>query len=165
MRNTKNHKKKTWREKRDAVHEGYPKITDIPDQWAKTAGHGKMVVLTAKLVDDFIQTIPKGKLATINLIRDKFAGDFGVDMTCPLTTGIFVWICAGAAEEDRASGIKNVSPYWRVLKEGGKLNPKYPGGVRAQAALLETEGFKIEKAVKAGSWKVIDYQKHLMHYD
>ena len=70
---TKKNKKKSWTEKLEFSAEGYPKIIAIPDNWAKTIGHGKMVILTPKIIDEFIKTIPKGKLTTINLIREKFA--------------------------------------------------------------------------------------------
>lgn len=58
-----------------------------------------------------------------------------------MTTGIFVRIAAEAAEEDARAGAKSVTPYWRVLKEGGKLNEKFPKG---QAAKLRREGHRIE---------------------
>lgn len=157
---TKARKKKTWHEKLETGKE--VKIVDIPNDWAMTMGHGKMVILTPKIINNYIKTIPKGKLTTINHIREKYAAEYKVDTTCPITTGIFVWISAGAAEEDRVDGIKNITPYWRVLKEGGKLNPKYPGGVKHHAQLLEKEGFKIEKGRTELSWKVMDYEKHLV---
>lgn len=157
---TKSRKKKTWHEKLETGKE--IKIVDIPNDWAKTMGHGKMVILTPKIINNYIKTIPKGHLTTINHIRDKYAAEYNVDTTCPITTGIFVWISAGAAEEDRVDGIKNITPYWRVLKEGGKLNPKYPGGVKHHALLLEKEGFKIEKGRTELSWKVMDYENHLV---
>lgn len=155
-------RKKSWVEKRDGEKKGYPKIVEIPENWADKMGHGKMVILTPKIVDDFIRTIPKGKLATINLIRQKFAREYNADTTCPLTTGIFTWISAGAAEEERSAGKKHISPYWRVLKEGGKLNPKFPGGVKQQAEQLSKEGFKIIPGKSDTSWKVIDYENKLM---
>lgn len=153
--------KKTWHEKLEAVKK--VKIADIPDNWARTMGHGKMVILTPRIVNNYIKTIPKGRLTTINNIREKFAAEYNTDTTCPITTGIFVWISAGAAEEDRVNGIKNITPYWRVLKEGGRLNPKYPGGVKHHAQLLQKEGFEIEKGRTELSWKVKDYEAHLVN--
>lgn len=158
----KKSKKKTWREKLEKEAIGYPKIVEIPNRWANTIGNGTMVILTPRIIDGFIRTIPKGKLATINTIRNHFAVEYNVDETCPMTTGIFVWISAGAAEEDRAGGKKQIAPYWRVLKEGGKLNPKYPGGVRQQAKYLEAEGFEIIRQEKDTAWRVYDYENHLM---
>lgn len=154
--------RKSWREKRDAPPVDYPKLVDIPQKWAQTIGHGKMVILTPKIVDQYMRTIPQGKLVTINLIRQKFAADFDVDMTCPMTTGIFVWICAWAAEDEKAAGKNNITPYWRVLHEGGKLNPKYPGGVQRQAFYLKKEGFTILEGKSGKSLYVKDYQKYLV---
>jgi hypothetical protein len=53
-------------------------------------------------------------------------------------------MAAKAAEEDAGAGKKDVTPYWRTLKEGGLLNQKYPGGVEAQARRLKAEGHEIE---------------------
>jgi alkylated DNA nucleotide flippase Atl1 len=60
-----------------------------------------------------------------------------------MTTGIFAWIAAHAADEARAAGEKNITPYWRTLKSGGELNPKYPGGIPALKKLLAAEGHKV----------------------
>jgi hypothetical protein len=146
----------------EKLEKGEPKIVDIPVRWEKTVGIGKMIILTPAIINDFLKTIPKGKLATVNTIRDKFAREFNVDSTCPLTTGIFLQIAVGAAEEDLAAGKKRIAPYWRVLKEGGKLNPKYPGGVQAQAKHLREEGFAIVKGKSENSWRVEDFEDCLM---
>jgi hypothetical protein len=157
---TKSSKKKTWHEKLETGKQ--VKIVDIPDNWAHTIGHGKMVILTPKIINSYIKTIPKGSITTINQIREKFAKEYDTDTTCPITTGIFVWISSGAAEEDKMNGVKNIAPYWRVLKEGGKLNPKYPGGIKHHAQLLESEGFTIDKGRTELSWKVKNYEEHCL---
>ena len=61
----------------------------------------------------------------------------------PLVTGIFVRIAAEAAEEDAAAGKTEITPYWRVVKEDGSLNPKFPGGVQRQQEHLREEGHRI----------------------
>jgi len=38
---------------------------------------------------------------------------------------------------------KRIAPYWRVIKSDGSLNPKFPGGVQAQALHLKEEGHDI----------------------
>jgi hypothetical protein len=48
-----------------------------------------------------------------------------------------------------------------VLKEGGKLNPKYPGGVKQQATYLQKEGFEILKGKTENNWKVKDYESYI----
>lgn len=62
---------------------------------------------------------------------------------CPITSGIFALISARAAEEAKAEGKKNTTPWWRTLKVGRVLNEKYPGGIEAQKKLLEKEGHKV----------------------
>ena len=42
-----------------------------------------------------------------------------------------------------AAGAKRITPYWRTLKLGGELNPKFPGGVKELKKLLQAEGHTI----------------------
>jgi len=138
-----------------------PKLVNVPDKWAVMIGNGKMLVPTPLLVDAAIKKVPKGKLTTVNKIREYLADEYNADMTCPLTTGIFLNIAANTAEEDKAAGKKKITAYWRVLKEGGCLNPKFPGGVDQQAKQLEQEGFEIVKGKATNSFFVKDYVKKL----
>jgi hypothetical protein len=134
-----------WREKLDKAQE--PKLVKIPPTMSRF-GKGTMLIPTPKLVDQIVRAIGKGKLATVHEIRRKLARDFSADVTCPLTTGIFLRIAAEAAEEDREHGRKRITPYWRVVKEDGSLNPKFPGGEQQQARQLRSEGFKITRRGK-----------------
>jgi alkylated DNA nucleotide flippase Atl1 len=36
-----------------------------------------------------------------------------------------------------------LTPWWRVLKKGGFLNPKLPGGMERQATLLAADGVRV----------------------
>lgn len=152
----------SWRAKLERKQE--PKIVQTPPKMAVRLGKGRMLVPTPMLVASLVKKVPKGKLATVRLIREKLAEDFKADVTCPLTTGIFLRISAEAAEEDRENGVKNIAPYWRVLKEDGSLNPKFPGGVKQQAEYLEKEGFQV-LAVKKGKTLVVrDFEDHLAKF-
>ena len=111
-------------------------------------------------VDALMKKVPKGKLTTINELRVAVARQYNADMGCPITTGIFAWIAAHAAAEAQADGRKRVTPYWRTLKKGGEVNPKYPGGVAAQRILLETEGHKVVK--KGKRFLVVDFEKRVV---
>ena len=71
-----------------------------------------------------MKQVPRGKLITINQIRAALAQRHQADFACPITTGIFAWIAANAAEEAVSKGQKRVTPYWRTLKSGGELNEK-----------------------------------------
>ncbi|HJZ82462.1 MAG TPA: hypothetical protein VKD91_19015, partial [Pyrinomonadaceae bacterium] len=127
-----------WRDKLEKPQE--PKLVDIPPKMSHF-GAGRMLVPTPMLVDALIRKVPRGKLVTVTELRRKLAADFAADVACPLTTGIFVRIAAEAAEEDRAHGARRITPYWRVIKDDGSLNPKFPGGVAQQSRYLRGEGF------------------------
>jgi hypothetical protein len=101
----------------------------------------------------------KGKLTTINEIRSALARKHKATIGCPITTGIFAWVAANAAEERKQKGEENTTPYWRTLKKDGEVNEKYPGGVRDQKRLLEKEGHKVVK--KGKRHIVLNYEKSL----
>jgi hypothetical protein len=134
--------RKSWREKL-ADDKGLPKLGRVEGKLRTLWGAGTMVIPAPREVDAVIRTIRKGRVATINDLRVKLAAKHSVEICCPITTGIFSWIAAHAAAEDEAGGKKRVTPWWRVLKAGNKLNPKFPGGVREQTRRLRAEGHKI----------------------
>jgi len=136
------YRRKTWREKL-ADAKGLPKIGRITGKMRTSWGTGTLVIPAPREVDAEIRKIRRGKTATLNALRAALARKHHVDVCCPLTTGIFAWIAAHASVEDEAAGKKRVTPWWRVLKADGKLNPKYPGGVREQSLRLRREGHKI----------------------
>ena len=102
-----------------------------------------MVIPAPLEVDALMKKVPKGRLVTINELRAALAAKHKADFACPLTTGIFSWIAAHAAAEAEAEGAKRITPYWRTLKTGGELNPKYPGGVEDLSKRLRAEGHRI----------------------
>ncbi len=151
-------KRKSWSEKlKDS--KGLPKVEKITDKMSKRWGTGTVVVPAPMEVNEMMRRVPEGKLTTINEIRAALAKKHGATIGCPMTTGIFAWIAANAAEEKRQKGEKDITPYWRTLKTGGVINPKYPGGVEAQKKLLEKEGHTaIQKGKK---YVVVHYEKSL----
>ena len=131
-----------WREKLE--REDHSKIIQIPPKMVKRFGRGTMLIPKPLDVDALIRKIGKGSLITASQIRARLARDNKADVTCPITTGIFIRIAAEAAEEDLRNGKKRVTPYWRVVRDDGSLMEKLPGGVKAQAQRLEDEGHMIE---------------------
>ncbi len=150
--------RKSWREKL-ADDKGLPRIGEIHGPMSTRWGAGTMVIPAPKEVDAMMSQVPKGKLTTINAIRAALARTHGVTMGCPITTGIFAWIAAHAAEEAALEGQAKTTPYWRTLKTGGWLNEKYPGGIARVRALLEAEGHEIEQ--KGQRFRVADFEKSL----
>lgn len=152
-------KRKTWKEKlKDS--KGLPRVERIPLRMQKKFGKGTLVIPAPKEVDAIMKKVKAGKVITINRIREKLARKYHATIGCPVTTGIFAWIAAHAAEEDVNAGIKTFTPYWRTLKEGGLINEKYPGGIEKQAALLETEGHTVIQ--KGKKWVVKNWEKQLI---
>ena len=151
-------KRKSWSEKlKDS--KGLPKVEKISGKMSKRWGTGTVVIPAPMEVNEIMRKVPEGKLTTINEIRAALAKKHEATIGCPITTGIFAWVAANAAEEEREKGEKNITPYWRTLKTGGMINEKYPGGVEAQKKLLEKEGHKVVQ--KGRRYVVSDYEKSL----
>ncbi|NVK21684.1 MAG: MGMT family protein [Kangiellaceae bacterium] len=125
-------------------------------KWAPAGA--SMAVSTPAEVNQLMAQIPKEKLITITHIRDFLANKYETDITCPISTGIFINIAAAAAEEMRAGNIKTITPYWRTLKADGELNPKYPVYPDQQKTLLEAEGFTVIQ--KGKKYFVQDFLEH-----
>ena len=143
-----------------ADSKGLPKVEKITDKMSKRWGTGTVVIPAPMEVDEMMRKVPKGKLVTINQIRAALAKKHEATIGCPMTTGIFAWIVANAAEEQRQEGKKDVTPYWRTLKTGGVINAKYPGGVERQKKLLEKEDHKVIQ--KGKKYIVVDHEKSLI---
>lgn len=148
-----------WRRKLEK-HEP-PRIEQAPAEWAERYGGDKMLIANALLVDEKMRGVPAGRLVTIARLRAQLAADFEADFACPLTTGIFARIAAETAEEDRTSGRTDITPWWRLVKDDGSLNPKLPGGGPLQAEYLSREGFVLTPKGKAGL-RVRDFEGALI---
>ena len=151
-------KRKSWREKLNDS-KGLPKVGEVMGKMTKRWGTGTMVVPAPKEVDSIMKQVPQGKLITINEIRALLAKKHRVTIGCPITTGIFAWIAAHAAEEAADAGEIDTTPYWRTLKSGGQLNEKYPGGIAGLKKRLQAEGHRIIK--KGKRYFVADFEKCL----
>jgi hypothetical protein len=147
-----------WREKLEKKQDA--KLVEIPSRMQKRFGTGIMLIPAPIDVDWVIRKVPRGRLVTQSQIRAKLARDCHAKVACPMTTGIFVRIAAEAAEEDKRNGKRRVTPYWRVVRDDGSLNDKFPGGTKLQAAYLQKEGHRLGKA--KGRPLVIDFDKHLV---
>src|SRR3989304_3956643 len=152
-------KKKSWRDKL-ADDKGLPKIGRVEGRMTKRWGTGTMVIPAPAEVDAIMKKVPRGKLTPINEIRGVLAKKHKVKITCPITTGIFAWIAAHAADEWEQEGRKRITPYWRTLKAGGELNPKYPGGIKNLKSRLEAEGHKV--VAKGKKYVVADFERSVI---
>lgn len=137
-----------------------PKFQTITDQKSiEKYGGDRMYFAPPIEYDRVMRTIPYGRLTTVGEIREYFARQSGADFAEPITAGIFVSIAAWASFQRT----EDETPYWRTLKAGGELNPKYPGGVEAQKEKLEAEGHAVIKKGRTNiRYYVKDYEKLLV---
>jgi hypothetical protein len=151
------YKKKSWREKL-ADSKDLPRVCDATK--SKRGGSGTFVIPAPLEVDALMKKVRRGKLITISTIQHTLARKHKTTTACPITTGIFAWIAAHAAHEAEQGGRSRVTPYWRTLKTGGELNPKYPGGIKNLRARLTAEGHRIVK--KGKRYFVADYERAMV---
>ncbi len=136
-----------------------PKIQIITDEASiKKYGGNRMYFAPPMDYDRVMRRVPLGKVITVGEIREYFAAQNGADFTEPITAGVFVSIAAWASHQRS----EDKTPYWRTLRAGGELNPKYPGGVEEQKEMLEAEGHTvIQKGRTNIKYYVKDYEKTL----
>jgi len=153
------YKRKSWREKL-TDSKGLPRVEMITERMSTRWGTGTVVIPEPVEVNEIMKRVQKGKLITVNEIRNILAKNHGATIGCLITTGIFAMIAAHVAHEEMEEGKTRVTPYWRTLKSGGEINPKYPGGIKDQKKRLESEGHKVIQ--KGKKCFVEDYQKYLV---
>jgi len=124
-----------------------------PDQLPKVVAdaRGSLLIPTPLLVARALRRVPVGRLITPARLRARLARAAGADRTCPLTTGIFLSIIAGATEEALAEGKPPLAPYWRVVDDRGRLPAKFPPGQPRQAAHLRAEGHRVSRDFRVRS--------------
>lgn len=157
-------KKTSWQEKL-ADSKDLPRVEKIDEKKSKRWGTGTYVIPAPIEVDEIMKKAPKGKLITINEISQILAKKHNATIGCPITTGIFSWIVANAADEAEKEGKKRITPYWRTLKTGGILNEKYPGGLANLKKRLESEGHKVVPKGRSKHFMVKDFEKALIDTD
>jgi len=151
-------RKKTWREKL-LDDKDLPKVVPITERLRARWGEGTVAIPAPREVDALMRLVAPGRVTTVNELRERVAELHGASVGCPITTGIFAWIAAHAAEEASAEGETEITPYWRTLKADGELNPKYPGGVERLREQLEAEGQQVVQ--KGARWFVAGYKDRL----
>ncbi len=151
-------RRRSFREKLYGA-KGLPRVEPLRGKLRDRWGEGTLLVPAPVEILELMQQVPEGRVITVTELRQVLARRHGATLTCPLTTGIFVNIVAWASEEEHAETGVFLAPYWRTLKRGGQLNPKFPGGQERHRRLLEQEGLRIDTRRKA--WQVKDWQAHL----
>ena len=91
----------------------------------------KMLIANTKIFDEFINKIPSGNFVDIKELRNILAKQFDCDVTCPLTTGIFIRIVSEAVYEEYKTGksLEDITPFWRSVDPNSNLAKKLDCGV------------------------------------
>ncbi len=106
---------KTWTEK---LNSGGPhEVKPAPINIAGMKAGEIMLVPTARQVDEFIRTLPKGTHMDVKLLRQTMAKQHGAEVMCPITTGFHLRTVAEAAYEtyQQTGDADGITPFWRVL--------------------------------------------------
>ena len=134
------YKRKTWQQK---LHDGKKPQVDIADkEFAGVRAGQKLLIPTPELIDGYIRQIPEGKAVDSLTLRKDLAIEHGAEVTCPLTTGIFLRIVAEAAHEEFQEGkpIAKITPFWRVVDEKSPTAKKLTFGTAFLKAQRKREG-------------------------
>ena len=134
------YKRKSWQEKLNINRE--PVIEEADKNFADIKAGQSMLIPTPKVVDAYIRQIPPGQQINIPTIRKDLASRFGAEMTCPITTGIFVRIAAEAAYEEFQEGtpIEKITPFWRIISETSPAAKKLTFGTEFLNKQRKKEG-------------------------
>ena len=136
-------RKKTWTEKlnNDKPHQVKP----VPKDMAGMKAGEIMLVPSARIVDDFIRSIPECTEMDVKTLRKQLAQRFGAEVTCPITAGIHVRIVAEAACEalDAGATLSEITPFWRVLDADAPITRKLSCGVNFVRDQRAREGLSL----------------------
>lgn len=117
---------------------------------------GRLLLPTPLLVAEIVASVPRGKVISMGELRRALAQRFDADRTCPLMTGMFATILAGAVAEDLGHRRKPRWPIWRLVGDDGALPSKWPLDALYRASMLRDEGARITN--RHGRWVAIDTQ-------
>ncbi|NTS40828.1 hypothetical protein HRG84_07910 [Flavisolibacter sp. BT320] len=124
------YKRKTWRQKLEDGRQ--PHVEVAGKAFAGITPGQKMLIPTPKLIDAYIRQIPEGKAVDSQTLRKDLALQNGAEVTCPLTTGIFLRIVAEAAQEayEKGESVDTITPFWRVITEKSPIAKKLTFGTQ-----------------------------------
>ena len=131
--------KKTWQQKLDIDQQ--PQVKKSDKDFAGIRNGQLMLIPTPRMVDAYIRQIPRGKQVDPQTMRRDLAAENHAEVTCPLTTGIFIRIAAEAAWEQYQKGtpLKQLTPFWRVINEKSPTAKKLSFGTEFLKKMREGE--------------------------
>lgn len=130
---------KSWTDKLDA---GQPVVKPSPRTVGDVIEGQTMLVPTARQVDDFIRSIPKGVKVDVRALRTALAIENGAEVSCPVYMGYHLRTVAEAANEALQRGVplKDITPFWRVLDANTPTTKRLSCGAEFVAEHRRREG-------------------------
>lgn len=100
------------------------KFSDLPEGT-------KMFIATPKLVDEYVNHIPRGVEVNLKTMRLDLAIEHGAENSCPVTTSIFLRIASEVAIEklNQGKSIQEITPFWRVINSKMPIAKKLSCGI------------------------------------
>lgn len=133
------------------------KKVSIPEKMQKFYGVGIMLHPDIEMVEELVKLIPHGKVATIDTICQKLAGDYGAKVTCPMRTASAIKSIA------ELTSLNDVSvPFWRIIRKNHLLINS--SQIERCVDNLVQEGFKLSQTAK-GDFKLMDINEKLFAFD
>lgn len=134
--------KKTWLEKFNSDKPHVVKVID--KKFADMPAGTTMFIATPKIIDEYVNHIPKGVSVDIPTLRKDLAAEYDAEKTCPVTTSIFLRIASEVACEKYQNGtnLENITPFWRVVTPKMPLAKKLTCGVKFIEELRTEEGLR-----------------------
>jgi hypothetical protein len=131
--------KKSWQQKLEIDRQ--PQVEKSDKDFAGIRQGQLMLIPTPLMVDAYIRKIPRGKQVDPQTMRRDLAVENHAEVTCPLTTGIFIRIAAEAAWEQYQKGtpLNKLTPFWRVIDEKSPTAKKLSFGTEFLKKMREGE--------------------------
>lgn len=120
---------KTWQEKFDSKRPHQVKVID--KKFADMPAGTNMFIATPKIIDDYVNHIPEGVKVDLLTMRKDLAAEYEAEMTCPVTTSIFLRVASEVAFEKYQNGVAldEITPFWRVINAKMPIAKKLSCGV------------------------------------
>ena len=120
---------KNWQEKFNSDKPSVVKVID--KKFADLPEGTKMFIATPKLIDAYVNHIPKGIEVDLKTMRLDLALEHNAENSCPVTTSIFLRIVSEVALEEYQQGksIDEITPFWRIINTKMPIAKKLSCGV------------------------------------
>lgn len=113
----------------------------------------RLLLPTPLLVAAELLAVPAGRTLTMSQLRARLALRHDADRTCPLMTGMYAKVIAGAVAHDLEHQRAERWPIWRLVADDGCISRAWPLNALYRATRLRGEGVKLGR--KGDHWQVL----------